>query len=205
MRHTAPLQQWNDEQGYGFVPLPQGGRAFVHIGQFAEKTPRPSTGVLIGFELRRDPQGRWQAVRCQQLRPAPTATSPAASAAAASRVPAGAIGGLVLLGLAGLGLAGVVPGVVWLWCALASVVSVGLYGWDKSRARTGGPRIPENTLHLWSLLGGWPGALLAQQGFRHKTRKQPFRRLFWVTVGLNLLALGLLAWLGQAGFFAQVS
>lgn len=38
-------------------------------------------------------------------------------------------------------------------------------------AERGRWRTPENTLHVAELLGGWPGALVAQQLFRHKTRK----------------------------------
>lgn len=48
-------------------------------------------------------------------------------------------------------------------------------------------------LHLVSLLGGRPGALLAQKVFRHKARKQPFQAVFWVAVLVNCLALAWLA------------
>ena len=43
----------------------------------------------------------------------------------------------------------------------------------------------ENTLHLLSLAGGWPGALVAQHKLRHKSRKQSFRLVFRATVVLN--------------------
>lgn len=71
----------------------------------------------------------------------------------------------------------------------ASVVAFAAYGLDKSAARRGAPRISEQTLLLLGLVGGWPGALIAQQLFRHKTRKRSFRRAFWGTVVLNILAL----------------
>lgn len=75
------------------------------------------------------------------------------------------------------------------WLALAaSLVSVVLYWRDKRASRRRGWRTPENTLHLWALLGGWPGALWAQQRFRHKTGKREFRRVFWLTVMLNIAA-----------------
>jgi hypothetical protein len=40
-------------------------------------------------------------------------------------------------------------------------------------------RTPEKVLHASELLGGWPGALLAQQLFRHKTRKVSYQLVFW--------------------------
>lgn len=72
------------------------------------------------------------------------------------------------------------------------VLSAGLfalYGRDKAAARRGGRRTPELTLHLLALAGGWPGALLARRVFRHKTKKQPFRTVFWCTVVVNCAAL----------------
>lgn len=77
----------------------------------------------------------------------------------------------------------------WLFFSLLSVVA---YGWDKWAALRGMRRVPEVRLHLLALLGGWPGAWLAQYVFRHKTLKAAFRRLFWLTVIGNLgLTLGL--------------
>jgi uncharacterized membrane protein YsdA (DUF1294 family) len=73
-----------------------------------------------------------------------------------------------------------------------SVVTFVAYGLDKSAAEKGRWRTPESALHLLSLVGGWPGALAGQRVFRHKTRKQPFRTIFWATVIANSVAL---AWL----------
>ena len=77
-----------------------------------------------------------------------------------------------------------------------SVIAYATYARDKSAARTGRRRTPEKTLHLMALLGGWPGALLAQRQLRHKSSKTSFLVMFWVTVGINLAAL---AWLLAAG------
>jgi len=73
-----------------------------------------------------------------------------------------------------------------------SVVAFAIYGRDKAAAVNGGWRTPELTLHVISVAGGWPGALAGQRVFRHKTRKQPFRTIFWCTVVANC---SLLAWL----------
>lgn len=79
---------------------------------------------------------------------------------------------------------------------LISVVTFLVYRHDKTRAQTRGWRIPESTLHLLELFGGWPGALLAQRFLRHKTSKTSYRVTFWTIVALHqLLALDyLLDW-----------
>ena len=73
-----------------------------------------------------------------------------------------------------------------------SVVTVFAYAFDKSAAVSGQWRTAENTLHLFSLAGGWPGALLAQQLLRHKTNKQTFVSTFWIMALLNVGAF--VAW-----------
>jgi uncharacterized membrane protein YsdA (DUF1294 family) len=73
---------------------------------------------------------------------------------------------------------------------LLSLIAFAAYGLDKRAARRGGHRTSEQTLLTLGLLGGWPGALVAQQVFRHKTRKRSFRRSFWRSVVLNVLLLG---------------
>ncbi|GAA3547754.1 DUF1294 domain-containing protein [Zobellella aerophila] len=67
-----------------------------------------------------------------------------------------------------------------------SAASFVAYGLDKHRARKSQLRIPEKVLLLLDLAGGWPGGLLAQRKFRHKTRKARFQVLFWCIVLLHL-------------------
>ena len=84
----------------------------------------------------------------------------------------------------------------------ASVITFMVYALDKSAARQGNGRrrVPERTLHLLGMVGGWPGALLAQKLLRHKSRKRAFQIVFWMTVALNCGALG--ACLANADAFA---
>jgi uncharacterized membrane protein YsdA (DUF1294 family) len=70
--------------------------------------------------------------------------------------------------------------------AVMSLVCFIAYGLDKRRAVKGCRRVSERTLHLMAFLGGWPGALIAQRQFRHKTQKVPFRIVFWVVVVLHI-------------------
>jgi uncharacterized membrane protein YsdA (DUF1294 family) len=55
----------------------------------------------------------------------------------------------------------------------ASLIAFVAYALDKAAARAGRWRTQESTLHLLALIGGWPGALLAQRQFRHKTARRP--------------------------------
>nr|WP_321238225.1 DUF1294 domain-containing protein [uncultured Tolumonas sp.] len=72
---------------------------------------------------------------------------------------------------------------------MISVVTYIIYSIDKSAAKQNGWRIKENTLHMLSLVGGWPGALIAQRTLRHKTQKTSFQIIYWATVGFNLAGL----------------
>jgi uncharacterized membrane protein YsdA (DUF1294 family) len=57
-----------------------------------------------------------------------------------------------------------------------------MYGLDKRAAIKGFRRIPESSLHVFALLGGWPAAFIAQSVFHHKTRKSAFQLVHWLTV-----------------------
>ncbi len=103
----------------------------------------------------------------------------------------GAAAGAALFGalLVGLLVLADLPSVVPLGYAVLSAVAFGMYGADKAAAQQGRRRTPESTLHLIGLAGGWPGALIARQLFRHKTVKQPFSTIFWGTAAINCGAL----------------
>lgn len=105
-----------------------------------------------------------------------------------SRVPE-AFAALFVLCVVGAVLVGRLQAIVLAVYAAASVVAFVVYAHDKSAARNNQRRTPETTLHLISLAGGWPGALLAQKVIRHKSSKVEFQRVFWVTVAVNCVVL----------------
>lgn len=72
---------------------------------------------------------------------------------------------------------------------MASLVTYRAYLKDKTAAIKGQWRVPEKTLHLLSLFFGWPGAMIAQERLRHKTKKLGFRLIFWLTVLLNMAVM----------------
>ncbi|MEC7939460.1 MAG: DUF1294 domain-containing protein [Pseudomonadota bacterium] len=74
------------------------------------------------------------------------------------------------------------------WYLVIGVVTFFVYAKDKRAAINGNWRVPEKTLHIFSIAGGWLGALIAQDKLRHKTQKQPFRAIYWLTVFINVAA-----------------
>lgn len=74
--------------------------------------------------------------------------------------------------------------------ALASVglslLAYLLYAIDKRAARLKRWRVSEQRLHVVALLGGWPGAALARQRLRHKTRKPSFSVMLWLSALLHI-------------------
>jgi uncharacterized membrane protein YsdA (DUF1294 family) len=74
------------------------------------------------------------------------------------------------------------------WYVATSGLTSFLYADDKQRAQRGAWRVPELTLHLCELAGGWPGAFLAQRRLRHKHAKPGFQFVFWLLVGAHQFA-----------------
>ncbi|MDZ4325684.1 MAG: DUF1294 domain-containing protein [Pseudomonas sp.] len=188
MRYQGRISDWKDDKGFGFV-TPNGGgeRAFVHINEFTSRGRRPVNGDVISYEVSLDAKRRPQAKRVRF----------GGESALARHSEAKPDNGMLALGLAisGLGavtilfLAGRLPNFVAVVYWALSAVSAVAYALDKSAAHRGGQRISEKSFHLFSVLGGWPGALIAQQLFRHKTKKQDFRIVFWATVLINIAVL----------------
>ena len=197
MRLAGRVTDWDDDRGFGFV-APNGGgdRAFVHINEFQRGSRRPIDGDLISYRAVRDTKGRLQA---REIRHAGQRIQPQHQP---SRLPRAAIGAAALLGLIGATALGLVPPVLTGAYFVLSVVSYAMYGLDKAAAGRDARRTPENSLHLADLLGGWPGALIAQQQFRHKTIKQPFQVVFWITVILNIAGAW---WLLSSGSLSELT
>lgn len=80
---------------------------------------------------------------------------------------------------------------VWMWIAIGLLIAINVaafvcFGVDKRRALEERQRLPEWHLLTMAFLGGAAGAVLGQQIFRHKTRKQPFRAILIGAVVLNI-------------------
>ena len=188
MRQKGTLNDWNDDRGFGFIDPAKGGdRVFAHIKAFKHRGQRPSGGEQVTYRLDRDPRGRPRAIGIVMS----GKKGRGSSRSHGKRPTAALVAVAVFLGvLALVALSGRLPMIVLAAYGGASLLSFAAYGRDKLAAKKNRWRTPESTLHLIDLLCGWPGGLLAQKVIRHKSSKGSFQIKFWITVVLNVAALG---------------
>lgn len=182
MRETGVVKAWNPDRGFGFVRRDDAPDLFLHIKAFPRGTADPVVGDEVTFEVEAGPDGKPRAAQARSASepyvPPVRPTSPI-------------IGTLAILAFAAIySLVEVYWGPVPLWVLFVylgvSALTFGAYAIDKSAARMKQRRVAETSLILLGMLGGWPGAILAQQLLRHKTAKPSFRAVFWVSVLINV-------------------
>ncbi len=186
---VGKIVAWEDARGFGW--LDDGGdRVFAHINEFPTGERRPRKGEWVRFVAGKDAKGRVCATKVVYVK------------RKSGRLVAGGLMILCLL-LA-------LPVAAWFssplpwwvaggWMGVFSLVSFGQYAVDKRRAKSGGDRVSEASLHLMELLGGWPGAYLAQRWLRHKSRKKSYQVVFRVIVALyQVMAVGVV-WENRLG------
>ncbi|MCW3149712.1 cold shock and DUF1294 domain-containing protein [Stutzerimonas stutzeri] len=205
MELRGTLKSWNDQKGFGFIRPERGGEdVFAHISAVHGER-RPLVGDRVLYVVGRDDRGRVRAEHVRldapptldqpAIRQRPAGSRPAERHSArptrrlfasVQNLPGKLLVFALLCALPLLGslfrLGSVLPLVVY---ATASLLTFFLYWRDKHSALKDRWRTPESTLHVFELAGGWPGALLAQQLFRHKTRKLGYQLLFWLIVVLH--------------------
>lgn len=188
MRYQGRITDWRDDKGFGFVSPNGGGpKVFVHIKSFSNRQRRPVGSELVTYELTSDSRGRPQGVNVAFVGDRPR--SPAPIAAPGPGIVALTFAFVFLAFVAGAVAVGKLPFLVLIAYLTGSCVAYLAYAFDKAAALKGERRTPESTLHLFSVIGGWPGAMLAQKTLRHKTQKQSFQLAYWATVVLNCAAL----------------
>jgi cold shock CspA family protein len=73
MRTHGTLCKWNDDRGFGFIALAQGGdEIFVHISAFPRDGVRPQLNELLSFEVETAADGKKRAARVMRTRAAST-------------------------------------------------------------------------------------------------------------------------------------
>lgn len=200
VRYQGKIKSWKDDQGFGFI-APNGGGplVFVHIKSFASRAIRPAVNDAVTFESGVNEKGQPRAANVAFVG---GRVSPSPSPATGARPIIAALGFLGLVGI--FVLVGKIPAVLFGGYLVMSALTLLAYAFDKSAARNNRWRTQESTLHMLALAGGWPGALLAQRLFRHKSKKQAFRSAFWFTVAVNCAVFGWLLSAPGANFLLAV-
>jgi uncharacterized membrane protein YsdA (DUF1294 family)/cold shock CspA family protein len=178
------ITEWQPRRSYGYAES-DGEQVFLHIGNFTERAKWPEENDRVSFQMGESDKGRPCAKNIVLLS--------WGSVLKWTHIVALAIL-LVLPVLAAPKLS------EWLspwWitlCALTTSVLAAINIWlDKRFAMKSRSRVPEATLHLFELTGGWPGSFLAQRIFRHKLSKTGYQIFFWLIVAIfQMLALDLL-------------
>jgi len=171
------IAEWIDSKGYGWIGS-GGKRHFVHIREFERGQRRPRAGEEIRFIQGIDSKGRSYASKVTFVKSCGKSNMGV---------------WLLLLALLALPLLALwsLPFPGWLGAGamlLVSAITYRMYAHDKHRAVSAGWRVPESSLHLAELLGGWPGALLAQRRLRHKCSKADYQFVFCCIVILFQIA-----------------
>lgn len=200
MRDQGRLVEWHDEKGYGFIQPNDTNKArvFLHIKEFSRPGPRPIVGCALDYQVALDGQGRYRATQVVYLKASQTQKNVVNNVKVfktkdiqvKSPMIIVIVIYIVVLGI--LAAIGRLPALLPIFLILMNVVCYWFYSQDKEAAQLGNRRVPEQTLHVLSFLGGWPAAWLAQQRLRHKTQKASFLRIYRLTIIFHVL---LLLWL----------
>jgi uncharacterized membrane protein YsdA (DUF1294 family)/cold shock CspA family protein len=178
---------WKDDKGFGFIKPDDGGvEVFFHASGLINKRSNPAVNAIVTYTLNYDDK---RGPRAVDVRFGDEPTSPIMMAFYVS--------GIFFVTLACMTFLTKITPLLAVFYVIMSGVTFIAYYIDKSKAGSGRRRIPESTLHLMELLGGWPGALVAQWSLRHKNRKISYQVVFWINVLLNL---GALVWYFSTSF-----
>jgi uncharacterized membrane protein YsdA (DUF1294 family)/cold shock CspA family protein len=184
---SGRLTKWNDERGFGFIqPVDKGQTVYLHISELKDSTRRPQLDDTIYYYAIAEEDGKLRADNAFILgaRRKPPSSSRSLNDRTTSPFPIQEIVMLSILPLVGsihffVTTRNPLPFILY---PVMSVLTYALYANDKFRAKQGNWRIPEKSLHLCELTGGWLGGFVAQRRLHHKSTKKSYQLEFWMIV-----------------------
>jgi uncharacterized membrane protein YsdA (DUF1294 family)/cold shock CspA family protein len=184
-RYRGKVVAWKADKGFGFIRPDHGTEdVFFHITSLSTRQREIAPNTPVFFTLAYDEQRRPRAGRVY-LDNAPLGSI--VVSLFTSTLFFVALAGLILL-------LGWSPWVFVVYLVM-SALTFWYYAHDKQQAEDQRYRVTERWLHQLEALGGWPGALVAQAYFRHKTKKLIYQIKFWLMVLINVMLLGVYAYL----------
>lgn len=214
IRKKGKIVQWDDTKGFGFIlPEDSSKHIFVHIKSFVDRRIRPSLNENVTYTIYVDKNDKTSAINVTRETDKPKVFQQKNKKNVTLKSIAHInknknnnykidyksthnISIFHIIFIIGFStfllyyfINGQVPFFIIILYLFMSIITYIVYSFDKSKAITEKDRVPEKILHILSLLGGWIGALVAQQRFRHKTKKISFKRVFWITVLFNVSIL----------------
>lgn len=186
-RSRGRLVNWNDERGFGFItPSDGSGDVFVHASAFVKEGRHIEIGHEYEFDIETGKDGKRKAKRIKAI--IAEKAGPSLFAAMVQRGPRFLVIPAFLFIVVAVATVQPIPASWLIVYGVASVACFVGYGLDKRAAHRKEWRVSETILLLVGLAGGWPGAIIGQEVFRHKTQKKTFRTLFWMSVAINMAA-----------------
>ena len=212
IREKGKIIKWNDDKGFGFIlPNDSQKNIFVHIKSFSDKSVRPTEGQHVTYTRQKKNDGRDSAINVSRATDnivnnrassnrnkniTPTYNRINTNNIKLENKSTHSISPsyiMIILGFVGFLLnftiEGKLPLIVIVIYIAMGILTYYIYSEDKDSAINNERRTSEKHLLKLSLFGGWIGALIAQQKFRHKTKKTSFQMSFWITVFFNILLL----------------
>jgi len=199
---SGKLITWKDERGFGFIKPSHGQQdIFIHISAIQESTRRPKIGdTICYYTVVKDGKLSARNAFIVGARQKSNDAKTVATRQSLARFPwevfplsGFPVGCSLFLFLNTLI---VFPLVLY---PVMSLIAFFAYADDKNRAQMNRWRTPESTLHLLEILGGWPGALIAQKQLRHKSKKANYQFIYWIIVVFHYVVwvIWLVSLLGQ--------
>ena len=212
IRKKGKIIKWDDERGYGFIlPNDSQKNIFVHIKSFSDKSLRPSVGEHVTYTVQQNNDGKDSAIKVSRatdniLRNRASGNRKKNINPSYKRININNIQPdikyshsispiyiIIILSyvvfLIHFSIEGKLPLFVIPIYIIMGIMTYFIYAEDKDMAIKNERRTSELRLLGLSLFGGWLGALIAQQKFRHKTKKTSFQMSFWTTVFFNIISL----------------